>query len=111
WLKVPLGKMKTERMVPLDLDTLDLVDRIIATRSQGQPLIHPRTGKPAQFLFTHHGRRLGESAVRLELNRAAATAGLGNLTPHQLRHTYATALINAGVTLQSLMALLGHVSA
>lgn len=111
WLKIPLGKMKTERMVPLDLDTLALVDRIIATRSQGQPLIHPRTGKPAQFLFMHHGRRLGESAVRVELNRAAAAAGLGNLTPHQLRHTYATALINAGVTLQSLMALLGHVSA
>lgn len=80
WLKIPLGKMKTERMVPLDLDTLALVDRIIATRSQGQPLIHPRTGKPAQFLFMHHGRRLGESAVRVELNRAAAAAGLGNLT-------------------------------
>lgn len=111
WLKIPLGKMKTERMVPLDPDTLALVDRIIAERSPGQPLAHPRTGKPAQFLFTHHGRRLGESAVRLELNRAAQAAGLGKITPHQLRHTYATALINAGVTLQSLMALLGHVSA
>jgi len=30
--------------------------------------------------------------------------------PHQIRHTYATALINAGVSLQALMALLGHVS-
>ena len=34
-----------------------------------------------------------------------------DITPHQLRHTYATALVNAGVSLQSLMALLGHVSA
>ena len=33
------------------------------------------------------------------------------MTSHQLRHTYATALVNAGVSLQALMALLGHVSA
>lgn len=39
------------------------------------------------------------------------SAGLPHTTPHQLRHTYATALVNAGVSLQSLMALLGHASA
>lgn len=37
--------------------------------------------------------------------------GIGHVTPHQLRHTYATALVNAGVSLQALMAILGHVSA
>ena len=45
------------------------------------------------------------------LTRVARDAGLPHTTPHQLRHTYATALVNAGVSLQSLMALLGHVSA
>jgi integrase len=111
WLKVPLGKLKTERMVPLDDDTLELLDRITLTRSAGRPLPNPRTGKFADFLFTHHGRRLGPGAVRAELGRSAAAAGLGELTPHQLRHTYATALVNAGVSLQALMALLGHSSA
>lgn len=111
WLKVPLGKLDTERMVPLDDDTVALVDRIVAARSNGRALPHPRTGRPAQFLFTHHGRRLGQQALRLELNRAAAAAGIGHVTPHQLRHTFATAMVNAGVSLQSLMALLGHVSA
>ncbi len=111
WLKVPLGKLKTERMVPLDDDTLDLLDRISITRSPGRPLPHPRTGRPADFLFTHHGRRLSQNAVRAELARTAEAAGLGPLTPHQLRHTYATALVNAGVSLQALMALLGHSSA
>ncbi|WP_370257164.1 tyrosine-type recombinase/integrase [Cryobacterium sp. Hh38] len=72
---------------------------------------NPRTGRPADFLFTHHGHRLSQSAVRAELARAGEAAGLGKLTPHQLRHTYATALVNAGVSLQALMALLGHVSA
>jgi len=41
----------------------------------------------------------------------ARTAGLGIITPHQLRHTYATALINAGVSLQVLIQLLGHSTA
>jgi integrase len=111
WLKVPLGKLDTERMVPLDDETVALVDRIAATRSPGRPLTHPRTGRPTQFLFTHHGRRLSQTGVRKELARSAQSAGIGHVTPHQLRHTYATALVNAGVSLQALMALLGHVSA
>ncbi|MGB4105461.1 MAG: tyrosine-type recombinase/integrase, partial [Candidatus Microthrix parvicella] len=111
WLKVPLGKLDTERMVPLDDETVTLIDRITQTRSAGRPLTHPRSRRPTQFLFTHHGRRLSQNAVRSELARSAQAAGIGHVTPHQLRHTYATALINAGVSLQALMALLGHVSA
>ena len=111
WLKVPLGKLDTERMVPLDDETVNLIDRICATRSDGRPLPHPRYGRTAQFLFTHHGRRLAQQALRTELDRAAEAAGIGHVTPHQLRHTYATAMVNAGVSLQALMALLGHVSA
>ncbi len=111
WLKVPLGKLDTERMVPLDPETLALIDRIAARRSPGRPLPHPRTGRPAQFLFTHHGRRLTARMIAAELDRAGTAAGLGHVTSHQLRHTYATALVNAGCSLQALMALLGHVSA
>jgi integrase len=111
WLKVPLGKLDSERMVPLDEETVALTDRITEIRSAGRPLRHPRYGRPSQFLFTHHGRRLSHRALREELDRAAAAAGLGHVVPHQLRHTYATAMVNAGVSLQALMALLGHVSA
>jgi integrase len=111
WLKVPLGKLDTERMIPLDPETVTLIDEITEIRSHGRALPHPRYHRPAQFLFTHHGRRLSASAVRGELDHAAATAGLNHLTPHQLRHTFATALVNAGCSLQALMALLGHVSA
>jgi Phage integrase family len=111
WLKVPLGKLDTERMVPLDDEALAVVDRVVEARSPGRPLRHPRHGRPVEFLLTHHGRRLSVYALRGELRRAAAEAGLGRVTPHQLRHTYATALVNAGVSLQALMALLGHQSA
>jgi len=111
WLKVPLGKLDTERMVPIDAQTLALIDRITAARSPGRPIPHPRTGRPADFLFTAHGHRIGQNRLRKELDRAAKSAGIGHVTPHQLRHTYATALVNAGVSLQALMAILGHVSA
>ncbi|MGH4000260.1 MAG: tyrosine-type recombinase/integrase, partial [Pseudonocardiaceae bacterium] len=99
WLKVPLGKLDSERMVPIDTDIVGLVDRITELRTPGRAIMHPRYRRPAQFLFTHHGRRLGQGAVRAEVERAATTAGLDHITPHQLWHTYATAMVNAGVSL------------
>jgi integrase len=88
WLKVPLGKLLTERMVPIDEETLKLVDQIAAHRSPGRPLRHPRTGNLADFLLTHQGRRVSAGTLRAELRRAAAEAGLNGVVPHQLRHTY-----------------------
>jgi integrase len=111
WLKVPLGKLDTERMVPIDEETLTLVDRIVARRSPGRPIPHPRTGRPTEFLLTRHGQRISTQHLQETLRQVTREAGLPHTTPHQLRHTYATALVNAGVSLQSLMALLGHVSA
>ncbi|WP_424446876.1 tyrosine-type recombinase/integrase, partial [Microbacterium sp. CH-015] len=99
WLKVPLGKLATERMVPLDPETLEVIDRVTQIRSHGRPLPHPRYRRPAQFLFTYLGRRLTQQGVRRELDHATELAGLGHVTSHQLRHTYATALVNAGVSL------------
>jgi len=111
WLKVPLGKLDTERMVPLDEETVTVVDRLVAARGQQRPLRHPRNGRMVEFLMVHYGRRISDHAMRAELRRAAAEAGLDSATPHQLRHTYATALVNSGVSLQHLMVLLGHQSA
>lgn len=111
WLKVPLGKLDTERMVPLDDETLIIVDRIAEHRSPGRPLRHPRSGRMVDFLLTHQGRRLSIDTLRDELHKVATSAGIGAVNPHQLRHTYATALVNAGVSLQALMVLLGHQTA
>ena len=117
WLRVPLGKLATERSVPLDADTLTVLDQWAAHRGGHRPIPHPRTGTPTDFLFTEHGRRLGATRLRNGLNAAVAAAGLHRpdgramtVTPHQLRHTYATNLANAGMSLQALMALLGHVT-
>jgi hypothetical protein len=111
WLKVPLGKLGTERMIPLDEETVTVIDRIAARRTPGRPLPHPRSRRPTDFLLVHQGRRVSAQALRDELARACATAGLDKVTPHALRHTFATALVNSGCSLQALMQLLGHVSA
>lgn len=111
WLKVPLGKLDTERMVPLDDETLAIIDRLVEARCPGRPLRHPRSGKLVDFLLVRRGQRVTYFALSRELDRVAREVGIGHIHPHQLRHTYATALVNAGCSLQALMALLGHVSA
>jgi site-specific recombinase XerD len=117
WLRVPLGKLATERMVPLDDDTVAVLDAWIARRGRQRALPHPRDGRPADFLFCEQGRRLSGHRLRRGLERAVADAGLHGsdgtprrVTPHHLRHTYGTALVNGGISLPALMALLGHVS-
>jgi integrase len=117
WLRVPLGKLATERTVPLDATTLAVLDQWARQRGSHRPLPHPRTGALTDFLFTAHGRRLGATRLRNGLLAAAQAAGLRGpdgsvqvITCHQLRHTWATSLANAGMSLQALMALLGHVT-
>ena len=118
WVKVPLGKLGTERTVPLDEPTLAAFDAWMAQRGVQRALAHPRHGQPADFLFVERGRRLSAYRLRHGLDDAVAAAGLRGhdngprrVTPHQLRHTYGTTLVNAGMSLHTLMALMGHVSA
>ena len=117
WLKVPLGKLGTERMVPLDPAPLDALDAWITARGPQRSLLHPRHGHHADFVFVERGRKIGGHRIRQGLNQAVLDAGITTtagrplrVTPHQLRHTFGTSLVNAGMGLPALMALLGHVT-
>ena len=117
WLRVPIGKLGTERTVPVDDETLAAFDDWMGHRGRQRAVPHPRTGRPADLLFLIRGRKMGEGRVRKGLAEAVRLAGITDqrgeplhVTPHQLRHTYGTTLINGGMSLQALMALLGHVT-
>ncbi len=117
WLRVPVGKLGTERMVPLGADALTVLDDWIAHRGRQRAIPHPRHGRPAEFLFLDRGTRPTAFRLRSALDRATAAAGLRgvdggplHVTPHQLRHTFGTALIKGGIGLPALMALMGHVT-
>jgi integrase len=117
WLRVPLGKLNSERVVPLEPDTVAVIDAWITRRDRQRALPHPRDGRPTEFLFLEHGRRPTSFRLRKGLLDAVAAAHLRgrdgkplHITPHQLRHTFGTSLINGGISLPALMALMGHVT-
>jgi integrase len=102
-IHVPLGKLKTERMVPVDTFVRDLVHRLRFFRSL-DPL--PDNGR----LLAWPGERVSLLArLRDYLHMACYSVGLPtDIVPHQLRHTYGTEMLRAGVGLASVMKLLGH---
>ena len=101
WLHVPLGKLRTDRYIPLHPQLKELLDAWVAHRPAN--LREP-------WLFMDHGRRLGPESVRKAILKVAREAGLEKVTPHQLRHTLATQAINRGMSLEAIAALLGHKS-
>jgi integrase len=102
-IHVPLGKLKSERMIPVDSFTRDLVHRLRFFRSLDPS---PPDG---HLLARPIPRGMLIRQLRAYLCDAAAVAGIpGPLVPHQLRHTYASEMLRCGVDIPALMKLLGH---
>ena len=102
-LHVPHGKPRSERWVPVDDRARVLVERLRFLRTL------PPGPDPRFLLPRPKGREALLSAMREALREAAAEVGIqAHIVPHQLRHTYATSMLRAGVSLPALMKLLGH---
>lgn len=102
-LHVPHGKPRSERWVPVEDRARQLLERLAFLRTL------PPVADPRFLLARPSGRAALMRSLRQQLCHAAAEAGLkGHIVPHQLRHTYATTLLRAGISLPSLMRLLGH---
>ncbi|MGB7846402.1 MAG: tyrosine-type recombinase/integrase [Candidatus Acidiferrum sp.] len=103
-IHVPLGKLKTERMVPVDAFVRDLVHRLRFFRSldplPGDGRLLARAGSKVAILVQ----------LRDYLHQVCHSLGLPtDIVPHQFRHTYATEMLRSGVSFPVLMKLLGHV--
>ena len=104
-IHVPLGKLKTERMVPVNPFVCEFVHRLRFFRSldplpaDGRLLARPG----AKDTLLRHFRDY--------LHQVCHSLGLSTrIVPHQFRHTYATEMLRAGMSLIAVMKLLGHTS-
>jgi integrase/recombinase XerD len=102
-IRIRQGKGRQDREVPLSPKLLDTLR------------VYWRWMKPKTFLFpgTVNGRRadvpITSNVVWLACRQAAQTAGIKkHLSPHTLRHSYATHLLEAGADLRTIQLLLGH---
>jgi integrase/recombinase XerC len=101
-----LGKGNKERIVPIGSKAIEALRDALRGRgsSAAQGGTHP--------LFVNaRGGRLTDRSVRRIVETYAKRCGLGgNITPHALRHSFATHLLDAGADLRDIQELLGHVS-
>lgn len=108
-LHVPLGKLHTERLVPLDSEGLRLLDRILELRALASPA---RLAKSKDFLLPRVGGRFALfQTLREAMAAYAKQAGCADsrpISPHRLRHTWASEMLRCGMSLPVLMQLMGH---
>jgi len=101
------GKGGKTRIVPAGEPALQAVTRYL---ERGRPVLATDAGEAALFL-SKSGRRLSTSDVRRRLAVWARAAALqGGVSPHALRHSFATHLLDGGADLRAIQELLGHSS-
>jgi site-specific recombinase XerD len=103
-LRVPLGKLHNERWVPVDEQVRQAFARILELRTPADD-----ADLPDLLLRQQNGRVPPPTTMRYKLARAAQQAGCSaRVTPHRLRHTFATSMLRAGVSLLAIKEMLGH---
>jgi site-specific recombinase XerD len=100
WLRIPLGKLRNDRYVPLHPELTDLLAAWTAAN-----LEHIRRCKR---LIADSRGILDRHVICRIVRRVGRAAGIPGVHPHRLRHTLATQAINRGMRLEAIAALLGH---
>jgi len=100
-----IGKGNKERVVPLGRKAVEAIQRYL---NAGRPkLVTPRS--PANLFLTKRGTPFAGVTLWLRIKRRVRRAGIErNITPHMLRHSFATHLLEHGADLRVIQELLGH---
>ncbi|MGD9110096.1 MAG: tyrosine recombinase XerC [Phycisphaerales bacterium] len=103
------GKGKKERITPISSTALQVIQHYLEfrnKRAQNNPNFDPKV-----LFVNKHGKRLSTRSVRRKMDKYLKMAGLDpSISPHTLRHSFATHMLNNGADLRSVQELLGHQS-
>jgi integrase/recombinase XerC len=97
------GKGNKQRVVPLGRPAREAIERYLSARGGA-------TADEPLFLNMRGGKLSGRSVQRLVAKRLGQVSEARSLSPHVLRHTFATHMLNAGADLRAVQELLGHAS-
>ena len=103
------GKGKKERIAPISSSALRVIQHYMEFRNKRA---QSNANFDSKVLFVNkHGRRLSTRSVRRKMDKYLKMAGLDpTISPHTLRHSFATHMLNNGADLRSVQELLGHQS-
>ena len=100
-----IGKGYKERIIPIYETAVESISEYVTIIRP----IHSQSQKQEALFLNRRGSRLTRQAVWLRLRKLAITVGISDkITPHMLRHSFATHLLHGGASLRHVQELLGH---
>ena len=106
WIKVRYGKGAKQRLVPIGKELATTLDKYLI---QARPELLKNKARQSALLVSRRGTRITRQAAWLIIKSIGQMANLPiELTPHSLRHTFATHLLAGGADIRVVQELLGH---
>lgn len=101
-----MGKGSKERIVPIGEYAKDYLEKYLEVRSE---LIKKKNGNPNKLFLNNHGMPITRNGFNFLLNNILKEKGIEKkVTPHTLRHSFATHMLDNGADLRTIQELLGH---